>query len=114
MIFWVIVAWIVLSAKPSRSNLFLLAGVIAAISLIGLTLTVGASDAPVSASILLPYLIGLAIWLVAFLAIGFVIIWIRGGSVEGDAAKAKKLDKEMECIRAEIAARENQQQAPPQ
>ncbi len=108
MIFWLIVAWIVLGAKPSRNNLFLLTGVIAAISLVGLALTIGASDTPVSANILPVYLIGLAIWLGAFLLLGFVIIWLRGGSVEGDADKGKKLDKEMERVRAEIASRGGQ------
>lgn len=108
MIFWIVVAWIVLGAKPSRKNLYTLTGVVAAISLIGLTISVGSSDVPVTPDFLPFYLVGLALWLALFLGIGFIIIWLRGGSVEGDAANSKKLDNEMERIRAEIAARDGQ------
>jgi hypothetical protein len=109
MIVWIIVAWIVLGAKPSRKNLFLLTGIVAAISLVGLMISIGTSETRVSADILPFYLVGLALWLALFLGIGFIVIWIRGGSVEGDAAKSKRLDKEMERIRAELAARDGAQ-----
>lgn len=109
---WIIIALIVLGAKPSRKNLFTLTGVVAIISLGGYTFGVGTGRIPNTPDFLVFYLGFLVVWLLVFLAIGFIIIWVRGGSVEGDAAKSEKLDKEMDRIRAEIAARGSQQQPP--
>jgi hypothetical protein len=105
---WVIIALIVLGTKPSRKNLFLLTGVVAIFSLAGYTFGVATGRIPNTPDFLVFYLGFLVVWLLVFLAIGFIIIWIRGGSAEGDASKGEKLDKEMERIRAEIAARDRQ------
>ncbi|MBC7769267.1 MAG: hypothetical protein H7124_10815 [Phycisphaerales bacterium] len=112
MLFWIIVAWIVLGTKPSRKNLYILTGVLALVSLLTFFFAAGSAGLPPTPELLITYGIGLAIWLIVFLIMGFVIIWIRGGSAEGDAAKGKKLDKEMERIRAELAVRDGQPPAP--
>ena len=108
MLFWIIVASIVLGVKPSRRNLYILTGVVALISILGFAFGASQAGIPLTPDVLAAFGISLAIWLAVYLVIGFVIIWIRGGSAEGDAAKGKKLDKEMERIRAEIAARDTQ------
>lgn len=105
---WIIIALIVLGVKPSRKNLFTLTGIVAIVSLGGYTFGVATGRIPNTPDFLLVYLGFLVVWLLVFLAIGFVIIWVRGGSTEGDAAKSDKLDDEMQRIRAEIAARDRQ------
>ena len=107
MFFWIIVAWIVLGAKPSRKNLYILTGVVGLISLAGLIFASTNGEFAGDPAVVPVFVVGLVLWLALFMGMGFVIIWIRGGSVEGDAAKSKKLDKEMERIRAEIAARDS-------
>ncbi|MBY0566455.1 MAG: hypothetical protein K2P70_04045 [Hyphomonadaceae bacterium] len=49
---------------------------------------------------------------VIFSVIGALIVMVRGD--KSKSRSSKKLDKEMEQIRADIAAREGQQQPPPQ
>jgi predicted permease len=108
MLFWIIVASIVLGVKPSRRNLYILTGVVALISILGFAFGASQAGIPLTPDVLAAFGIGLAMWLAVYLVIGFVIIWLRGGSAEGDAAKGKKLDREMERIRAELAARDTQ------
>lgn len=108
---WVIIALVVLGAQPSRKNLFLLAGVMVIFSLGAYAFGMATGRVPNTPDFLLVYLGILAVWLLVFIAIGFVIIWMRGGSAEGAQAKGKKLDKEMERIRAEIASRGGESQS---
>jgi hypothetical protein len=108
MLFWIILMWIVLGARPSRKNLYILTGVFALIAMVILAMDLTQRGIPPTPDVIVAYGLGLVPFLIMFLVVGFIVIWLRGGSVEGDAAKGKKLDREMERIRAEIAAREGQ------
>ncbi len=106
MLIWIIILWIVLGARPSWKNLFTLTGVLAAIAVGILIFATAQSGVAPTPPILIAYALSVVPFAFMFVAVGAIVIWLRGGSVEGDASKSRKLDKDMERIRAEIAARE--------
>lgn len=108
MLFWIIILWIVLGVRPSWKNLFILTGVLVAIAVALLVFATVQSGIPPTPLVVGAYIVSMIPFALMFVAIGAIVIWLRGGSVEGDATKSRRLDKEMERIRAEIAARDGQ------
>lgn len=97
-----IVGWIIVLIRPSYG----MVGWLACVVLIAST-ALGALPAP---QLIFYALGGAAVHAAAFALVAAIIVSFRGD--KSATRSGKKLDKEMERIRAEIAARENQPPRP--